>query len=70
MSRLIHHTPTVGSLIKKVMAINPELTAQEMIQIVKESLQTQGEVAGEFASAERVDEEKALRLARLRGQKK
>jgi hypothetical protein len=70
MPRLIHHTPSVGSLIKKVMEINPELSAQDLIQIVRESIQTQGIAAGEFATAEVVDEEKALQLAQLKGKKK
>lgn len=70
MSRLNHHSPTVGSLIKKVIAINPELSAQDLIQIIRACVEPQGKEAGEFASAEVVNEEKALHLARIRGQKK
>jgi hypothetical protein len=58
---VIHRAPSVGSVVKKIMAINPELTAHEMISLVKQATKPQG--AGEFASAEVIDEAKALRLA-------
>lgn len=61
---LIHRTPSVGSLVKKLMAINPELSAQDLIRIVKESVRTQGEEVGEFATAEVIDDAKALAMAR------
>jgi hypothetical protein len=66
MESLIHRTPSVGSVLKKIMAINPDLSAAQMIGLIRESLQTQAQsdIAGEFAQAEVVDEEKVLRLAR------
>ena len=63
MAHLVHKTPSVGSVIKKIMLTNPELSASEMAIIVRQSLCVQGNEAGEFASAEFIDETKALRLA-------
>jgi hypothetical protein len=70
MEHLIHHTPTVGSLIKKVIAVNPLLTAPELILIIRQSIEAQGAIAGEFSSAQVVNEEKALHLARTHGQQR
>ncbi len=59
---VVHRAPSVGSVVKKIMAINPQLSAQDMIVLVKKATRTQG--GGEFASAEYIDEAEALRLAR------
>jgi hypothetical protein len=64
MESLIHRTPSVGSLIKKIMAINPDLSAPQMIDIIRQSTRPQGGTGNEFASAEVIDEAKALLLAR------
>jgi hypothetical protein len=61
---LVLKNPSVGSVIKKVLAINPELGAERMIDMIRQSIQVQGSVAGEFASAEVIDEANVLRLAR------
>lgn len=63
MEQLELRNPSVGQIIKKIMKINPELTAPELISIVKGSIQVQGKSAGEFASAEVINETKALSLA-------
>lgn len=63
LARHIHRTPSVGSVIKKLMDAHPELTATEMTSIVRQSMITQGDDAGEFAGTEVIDEARALRLA-------
>ncbi len=55
---------SVGSITKKVVAINPVLTAQQVIQIIRGATRARGPLAGDFASAEHVDEAHALELAR------
>jgi hypothetical protein len=58
--------PSVGSVLKKIIAINPDLTAPQMIQMIRQCVETQGvdPLSFEFASAERINEEKVLQLAR------
>jgi hypothetical protein len=63
MDHLIHRAPSVGGVIKKMLAINPDLGATQIIEFIKQSTVQQGS-QGEFAEAERIDEERALRLAR------
>jgi hypothetical protein len=63
VNELLHRTPSVGSLIKKLIAINPDLTADQLIRIVKQSVTTPEAAGGEFAQAEVIDESMALRLA-------
>ena len=60
------HTPyvSVGSVTKKIIAINPDLSAHEIMALVRSAVKTQGERAGEFAASETIDVEKALELAR------
>ncbi len=64
MEALVLRTPSVGSVVKKVIAIHPDLTTTEIIQMIKQSIQTQGGSGNEFGSAEMIDEEQVLRLAR------
>ena len=59
-----HRAPSVGSVTKKIMDINPNLTVSEVIGLVRQAIRPQGSVAGEFASAEVIDEKAALELAR------
>jgi hypothetical protein len=61
----VHRHPSVGSLVKKVVEINPGLTTAEIIKMVRMSVRKLGDPAGEFSSAEIVDEQKVLELARL-----
>jgi hypothetical protein len=65
MASLVPHSaPSVGAVVKKITEINPNLGTQEIIALIRESLQAQGGNGNEFASAEVLDEDKALRLAR------
>jgi hypothetical protein len=64
MNLLLHPTPSIGSTIKKLLAINPNLTTREIIEIVQQSIRTQGQSAGDFATAQVVDEKKAIELAK------
>ncbi|MBI3556145.1 MAG: hypothetical protein HY074_07770 [Deltaproteobacteria bacterium] len=64
MQRLIS-TPSVGGVIKKIMAINPDLTAQDMIEIIKMSVERKNTGASDgFSKLEVVNEALALDLAR------
>ena len=63
MASVIHKSPSVGSVVKKIVDLHPELTAKEVTAIVRECLAPQGGVSNEFASAEVINEAKALRLA-------
>jgi hypothetical protein len=60
----LHRAPSVGSLIPKLLAINEFLTTGECIQIVRQCIHKRGSEAGDFASAEIIDEEQAIRLAK------
>jgi hypothetical protein len=60
---LLHRAPSVGSLTKKLLEINPELSTGEIIEIVRKSSSQLGKGSGDFASAEVVDEERAIALA-------
>ena len=62
---LIHRQPSIGSITKKILAINPQLEATDVIAIIRKAVHTQGKQAGEFAAAEVIDEVKALTMARL-----
>jgi hypothetical protein len=64
MDRLLHRAPSVGSLVKKIMEINPELGTQEIIQIIRQCTKTQGAGVGDYSSLEIVDEQQALKLAK------
>ena len=65
MESVILRSPSVGSVVKKIIAINPELNTSDIIDLLRQSIQVQvqPELAGEFAQAEIVDEAKAIRLA-------
>lgn len=60
--------PSVGGVIKKMLAINPDLGADQMIAFIKSSMRTQGgphaNGRDDFASAEIIDVSQALELAR------
>ena len=61
---LIHRTPSVGSIVNKIIAINPELGSSEIIAIVRAATQVRVGDQSEFGLAETVDGERALELAR------
>ncbi len=65
MDNVIHHSPSVGGVVKKVLAINPHLSAPVLVDLIRQATRRQGESAGEFASIEVIDVEKALELAHL-----
>lgn len=60
----LHRAPSVGSITKKIMAINPNLNVKEIMEIVRQSIDPMGGVAGDFHSAEVIVESRALQLAR------
>ncbi len=66
MANVLFSAPSVGSVTKKIVEINPDLTVQQIIGVIRQSTlrQTQPEEAGEFASIDVIDEPRALELAR------
>jgi hypothetical protein len=60
----LHRAPSVGSLVKKVLAVNPNLSTHDIIAMVREATHDQGENAGEYSSVQVVDENKVMELAR------
>ena len=63
LAQHIHKTPSVGSVIKKLMNAHPELSAADMTAVVRQAIVRQGDEAGDFAGIEVIDEALALRLA-------
>jgi hypothetical protein len=61
---MIHRTPSVGALINRILEINPALGVDEIIRIIKACVTIRGGKLAEFGSTERVDEGKALAMAR------
>lgn len=64
MSYLIHRAPSVGSLTKKILAINPDLGVGDIVHIVRECTIRRGPEADEFGNSEVIDEDRALEMAR------
>ena len=64
VSPVAQKTPSVGSVVKKMLLINPELSSKDLIKIVRECMVIQKDASGEFSSVEVVDEDKALKLAK------
>jgi hypothetical protein len=64
MAFLIHRSPSVGSLTKQILAINPDLNTAEIIGIIKDCTLRQGGPGNEFGPAETIDQPRALGLAR------
>lgn len=60
----LHKAPSVGSVVNQVLAINPDLSAPEMMNLIRSVTRRQGSTAGDFASAEIIDVTRALELAR------
>jgi hypothetical protein len=61
---LPHRSPSVGSVVKKALAINPDLNTPEIIALIRQATRVQGGEKNDFATAEVIDEEFALELAR------
>jgi hypothetical protein len=60
----LHKAPSVGSVVKKLIEVNPALSAQDLMGIIRASTRRQGETAGDFAIVEVIDIPHALGLAR------
>ncbi len=60
---LLHRSASAGSTIKKIHEINPELSTDQIIQIMRQATRLQGKSSGEFHSIDVIDEALALRLA-------
>lgn len=56
--------PSVGSLVKKILAINSEFEIADIIQIIRQSTRMQKNFNDGFGAQETIDENKALELAR------
>jgi hypothetical protein len=68
MEKPTHHhlrTPTVGQVLNKIMDINPELSPQEMAEIMKQAIVKRGGYFHDgFAKQDVIDEAIACDLAR------
>ncbi len=62
----VHRSPSVGSIVKKMLEIDPEIPAKELMALVRRATRTQGAEAGDFAQIEVVDEKLAMELVRAR----
>jgi hypothetical protein len=60
----LHKAPSVGGLVNQILKINPDLSADAIMAIVRRASRPRGENAGDFASAEVLDVPTALELAR------
>jgi hypothetical protein len=63
-SLLIHRSPSVGSIVKKMIAINPELGTADLIELVRMASEKPQAELGEFSSIEVINEKKAIALAK------
>ena len=61
---LILKTPSIGSILNKILAMHPDMTAPEAITLVRKAVRPRGKSAGDFAGVEVVDEKLALELAK------
>jgi hypothetical protein len=64
----LHRAPSVGSVVKQILEINPDLPVGAVTDIVRAATRRRGG-NGDFASTETLDVPRALELARatLRG---
>ena len=62
-----HTNASAGSIIKKIHEINPELGVQEISYLIRSSVthRMDTQTPEDYTGVEIIDEEKALRLARL-----
>jgi len=63
-SLVLHRAPSVGSVIKKMIAINSELSTSDLIELVRMATEKKEKNEGDFTSLEVINEDKALKLAR------
>lgn len=64
MALAVHRTPSAGSVIKKIVEINPRLGVREISMLIHQATTRRGSQNGEYADVEVIDEERALSLAR------
>ena len=64
MERNLFRAPSVGGVVNKVLAINDNLTSQEVIEIIRKSVQPSSQAQDDFGPIEVINEKKALELAR------
>ncbi len=69
MVSVIHKTPSVGGIIKRLHEVYPGLGIRELADIIRQSTEELGGTSGEFSSAFVVDELKADQLAKEYAQK-
>jgi hypothetical protein len=55
---------TVGGVIKRLLEINPDLTAGQIFEIIRECTRVRNGDDKEFAWVEVTDQDKAIELAR------
>lgn len=60
----LHRTPSAGTIIKKIVEINPELGVAEIGALIRAASSRRGGPALEYSDVEVIDEGKALELAR------
>jgi hypothetical protein len=60
----VHHYPSVGSLIKKVIEINPDMSVKEITALIRKATRTPTNTGSEMISGEFVDEKMVLELAK------
>lgn len=59
----LHPAPSVGGVVKKIIELRPDLEMREIMEIIAQSMEARGSLAGDFASAKVLNEAKALSLA-------
>jgi hypothetical protein len=60
----LHRSPSAGSIIKKMIEINPDLGVHELGALIRQATALRGGSNNDYSDVEVIDEEKALRLAR------
>lgn len=59
----LHPAPSIGGVVKKILEVRQDLSMQEIMEIIRQSMVSRGALAGDFASAQTLDETRALKLA-------
>ena len=63
-SLAIHRAASAGSLIKKILAINPDLGVREISMIIRQATSKRTGVSKDYTDVEVIDEKQALDLAK------
>lgn len=64
MEHILFRAPSVGGVVNKILAINENLTSQEIIAIVRQATRPSPVNQDDFGVSEIIDEPTALALAR------